>query len=492
MSALFQDVQTSRIFSDSKTFVDCDARRSPVSIRIDYNRLRAEPPVDLRRFVEANFQCPAIPADAPATSDIPFREHLNALWDRLVRSDRRGSGRSTLIPLPHEYVVPGGRFREAYYWDSYFTMIGLAASGRKRLIESMLDNFAFLIDSYGFVPNGNRTYYTGRSQPPFFFAMVNLYMQVASAEKGLAYLPALRREYDFWMDGAEELRPGSPSHRRVVLYRGTILNRYWDDFDAPRPESYREDVHLAQALSAAAGKRLYRELRAGAESGWDYSSRWFADPRDFASIRTTGILPVDLNSLLFAMESTLSELYRAAGDLEAHRRFEARARARFTAINDLFWNADAGMFQDVDWRRSVFTERVTAASFYPMYFRAARGDLARKQTPRLIDALLKEGGIVTSTYASGQQWDSPNGWPPLQWIAVKGLLHYGFAEQSDDIRRRWLAVNRRVYSNTGKMMEKYDVVDTSLPAGGGEYPAQDGFGWTNGVALGLLDDNALY
>lgn len=492
LSALFQDVQISRLFEDSKTFVDCDARRRPASIGIDYERLRVGATVDLRSFVDANFRCHPVSDETPTAVARPFREHLLKLWDGLVRSDRRGSGISTLIPLPYEYVVPGGRFREAYYWDSYFTMIGLAASGRAGLVKSMLDNFAFLIDSYGFVPNGNRSYYEGRSQPPFFSAMVNLYMQFASPAQGLAYLPALRREYEFWMDGMEALQPERPAHRRVVLYRGAVLNRYWDDFDLPRPESYREDVELAQAIPAAGRKRLYRELRAGAESGWDYSSRWFADPEEFFSIRTTSLLPVDLNSLMFALETTLSALYRAAGDPEEHRRFGARARARFAAINDLFWNADAGMYQDIDWRRAEFTERMTAASFYPMYFRAARDDLARSQAPRLLQALMKDGGIAASTHESGQQWDSPNGWAPLQWIAVKGLLHYGFVEQSSEIRRRWLALNRKVFSTTGKMMEKYNVVDTSLPAGGGEYPAQDGFGWTNGVALGLLDRNALY
>lgn len=494
LGGLFQDVQMSRLFDDSKNFVDCDPRSNPANILDRYDRLEVKRADTLRQFVAENFRCPAESADTPGTGSVrrPFREHLMSAWDLLVRSDSRGSGISTLIRLPSGYVVPGGRFREVYYWDSYFTMIGLAASGRLALIESMLDNFAFLIDSFGFIPNGNRTYYAGRSQPPFFFAMVNLFAQAASPDRALKYLPAMRTEYGFWMDGEEQLQPESPSHRRVVLYRGAILNRYWDDFDTPRPESYLEDVELARTLPAQERKRLYRELRAGAESGWDYSSRWFADAGEFASIRTTGILPVDLNSLMFAMESTLSVLYRIAGDMQAHGLFSRKAQARFAAINDLFWNTESAMFQDIDWQDGVFTERVTAASFYPMYFRAARQEHARTQAPRLLRDLLAEGGIATTTYASGQQWDRPNGWAPLQWIAVKGLQHYGFVEESNDIRRRWLAVNRKVFSDIGKMMEKYNVVDTSVEAGGGEYPAQDGFGWTNGVALGLLEEQALY
>jgi alpha,alpha-trehalase len=97
---------------------------------------------------------------------------------------------------------------------------------------------------------------------------------------------------------------------------------------------------------------------------------------------------------------------------------------------------------------------------------------------------------VTTTIASGQQWDAPNGWPPLQWLAIEGVRRYGRGDLADEARRRWLALVRRTYRATGRMMEKYDVVDPARPAGGGEYPTQDGFGWTNGVALALLAQEA--
>lgn len=492
LGELFDDVQRSRIFPDAKTFVDCIANSKPAEIRSAYESTRNREALDLSDFIEARFDCPAPAPDTGFRTNKPFEQHLQGHWSQLVRSVERQMPYSTLIPLPNEYVVPGGRFREIYYWDSYFTMIGLAVSGRLGLMASMLDNFAFLIESLGFIPNGNRTYYEGRSQPPFFAAMVNLYMQATSIQSALKYLPALRREYEFWSNGRERLSREAPDHRRVVLYRGAVLNRYWDDYDLPRPESHREDTELGRHLSEAGKRRLYRELRAGAESGWDYSTRWFADSGDFASIRTTAILPVDLNSLMYFLERTLAVLYRAAGDDDAQRRFRELSVARALAIDELFWNPESGMYQDILWRAGAFTGRVTAASFYPMYFRAARPDLARRQAPALLEALLAAGGILTTTEASGQQWDKPNGWAPLQWIASKGLVHYGFVEESNEIERRWLAFNRRVFANTGKMMEKYNVSDTTLTAGGGEYPAQDGFGWTNGVALGFLEDGAAY
>ena len=149
---------------------------------------------------------------------------------------------SSLLPLPQPYVVPGGRFREIYYWDSYFTMLGLEESGRRDLVVDMVHDFAYLIDTYGHVPNGTRTYYLSRSQPPFFFEMVGLLSSDDPARAFVRYLPELKREYAFWMEGAQSLRRGRAHRRVVALPDGSILNRYWDDRDTPRDESYREDT----------------------------------------------------------------------------------------------------------------------------------------------------------------------------------------------------------------------------------------------------------
>src|SRR5262249_44692964 len=152
---------------------------------------------------------------------------------------------SSLLPLPRPFVVPGGRFREVYYWDTYFTMLGLVESGHQKLVQDLVDNFAYLIDTYGHVPNGNLTYYLSRAQPPFFFKMVGLLSADDEAKAFAQYLPELKKEYAFWMEGAEALRPGM-AHRRVVAFPdGSVLNRYWDDRETARDESYREDMTLA-------------------------------------------------------------------------------------------------------------------------------------------------------------------------------------------------------------------------------------------------------
>ena len=130
--------------------------------------------------------------------------------------------------------MPGGRFSELYYWDLYFVLLGLAESGRRDLVEDMAKNFADLMDTYGHAPNGTRTYYLSRSQPPFFFEMVSLLSPSDPAAAFARYLKELKTEYAYWMDGADALKPGQAHRHAVALEDGSILNRYWDASDAPR------------------------------------------------------------------------------------------------------------------------------------------------------------------------------------------------------------------------------------------------------------------
>ncbi|HEX6910485.1 MAG TPA: alpha,alpha-trehalase TreF [Longimicrobium sp.] len=490
LGPLFHDVQVAGVFGDSKTFVDAVPRRAPGEIAARYQAARNGPGFALDRFVADAFDLPRdAGAGFAADSSGGMEAHIRALWPALTRQPDARGGASSLIPLPHAYVVPGGRFREVYYWDSYFTMLGLVESGRLDLVGSMLDNFAYLVRTIGHVPNGNRTYYLGRSQPPYLAAMVGLYARAADTAQALRWLDALEAEHAFWMDGADRLAPGTAHRRAVRLPDGALLNRYWDDRPEPRPESYREDWTLAQTLPEGQRERFYRNVRAAAESGWDFSSRWMRDPRDLRTLETTELAPVDLNSLLYHAERTIAALraFRGRpGDAEAAARFTAAAEARRAALRAAAYDPPGGWFYDVRWRTGErVADRPTLAAAAPLYFGLATAQQGRAVADRLERDFLRAGGFVTTLVTSGQQWDAPNGWPPLQWLAIEGARRYGRADLADRARGRWLALNRRVYAATGKMTEKYDVVDPQRPAGGGEYPTQDGFGWTNGVALAL-------
>ena len=230
-------------------------------------------------------------------------------------------------------------------------------------------------------------------------------------------------------------------------------------------------------------------MRATAESGWDFSSRWLRDPRDLRTLETTDLVPVDLNSLLYCSERTIAALraFRGrAGDAQVAQRFTTAAEQRRAALLAVAYDPDSGFFYDVRWKSGQrVTDRPTLAAAAPLYFGLATPEQGRRVAARLERDFLKPGGFVTTLIASGQQWDRPNGWPPLQWLAIEGVRRYGRADLAAAARERWLTLNRRTYRSTGRMMEKYDVVDLNRRAGGGEYPTQDGFGWTNGVALAL-------
>jgi alpha,alpha-trehalase len=485
---LFDRVQRERLFPDSKTFADAEAVRPPETVLAEYRAASSRPDFDLRAFVATRFVMPRSAGEAyHSQPGQDVRQHIDQLWNVLTREADRASPLSSRIPLPHRYVVPGGRFAEIYYWDSYFTMLGLEESGRHDLTVAMLKNFAWEITTLGHVPNGNRSYYSSRSQPPFFALMVQLVVERDGPATYAEYLPALKREYAFWMDGAATLR-GVAAHRRVVrLGDGSLLNRYWDDRDTPREEAYREDVATAQASTRPASE-VYRNLRAAAESGWDFSSRWFADAKTLGTIRTTELIPPDLNSLLYSLELTIAAGCDAGGDPGGAKHMRERAAARKNAMQRYLWNRELTAFTDYDFRAQKPSPQLTAASLYPLFVKLASKAQARAVAAATRAQLLQPHGLATTTHNTGQQWDAPNGWAPLQWIAIRGLLNYDERALAATIARGWVGANLDVFRSTGKLVEKYDV-SGSVGGRGGEYPLQDGFGWTNGVLRKLL---ALY
>jgi len=486
MPALFDAVQRGQVFKDQKTFVDLVPQQSPAIIERDFLAQRQAPGFDLAAFVDQHFKA-TVPPTTPALPDsASVTSHIDALWPLLSRDSRQVPAYSSQLPLPRPYVVPGGRFGELYYWDSYFTMLGLHASGEDARARDMLADFAHLIDTWGHIPNGTRSYYLSRSQPPFFSHMVTL---EAAHEGGPAqvarYLPQLRREYAFWMEGAHGLAPGQ-AHRRVVrLDDGSVLNRYWDDLDTPRPESYLQDRNTAALASERAPGEVYRDLRAGAESGWDYSSRWLGDRRSLQTIRTTAILPVDLNSLLYHLETTIAVACEQRADAACTKEFRAHAAARRQAMTQHLWNR-TGYWADYDWQWRRVSDAPNAAALFPLFVGLATPEQARQTARMVAQQLLTPAGLATTRERTGQQWDAPNLWAPLQWVAVEGLRRYGEDALARRVAEGFLGKVKARYAVEHKLVEKYSS-DPAAAGGGGEYPLQDGFGWSNGVTRALLD-----
>ena len=507
--SLFDAIQMKQVFPDGKTFVDCTPKRPVQDILLDYEKASTQAGFNLKQFVTDNFNLPEQPPAIEVKAEKDVRKHIEDLWPLLTRQPAPAKEGSSLLPLPNPYIVPGGRFREVYYWDSYFTMLGLKVSGRVDMIENMVKNFAYLIDTYGHIPNGNRSYYLTRSQPPFFSLMVQLLADAKKDDRMYdTFLPAIEKEYGFWMEGDKNLKPGETLKRVVKMPDGSFMNHYWDDANSPRCESYKEDVMTAgetvdlklaairfgsgaAADSFAANEKItmYKHLRAGAESGWDFSSRWFADSMILGTIETTHIIPVDLNCLLYFTEKLLAKQYARKGDNKKAADYTKWAAERQKAILQYCFDKQQGFFTDYNYVKMQSTGRITAAGLYPLCF--LEGSLLAEKMPAIAKVvekqLLADGGLLTTPVKSGQQWDAPNGWAPLQWMSIWGLERCVQPELAKTIATRWIKLNSDVFARTGKLMEKYNVADTKLEAGGGEYPGQDGFGWTNGVLLGLME-----
>jgi alpha,alpha-trehalase len=488
---LFVDLQNSGIFTDDKIISDALPKASPEEILKAYRKEKGEPDFDLKIFFDRFFQPNRHKSvDFKSDSSRSISEHIEILWGVLKRKADVAVEGSSLIPLPCPYIVPGGRFSEIYYWDSYFTMLGLQVSGKIDVIESMVDNFSWLIKTIGYIPSGNRTYYLGRSQPPFYALMVDLLVETKGCEALVKYLPFMEKEYAFWMSGQATIEGSDSvvaSNHVVRLGNGEFLNRYFDQYHRPRIEMYATDLELAKKTNRPAGD-LFSNIRAACESGWDFSSRWLRHANDLTTIHTTEILPVDLNCLLYFLEITIAKGHATQGNTSSFERYDYLAKKRKVLIMKYLWNESDGYFHDYDFVKKDQTEVFTLAGMFPLFFKLANKEQAKNCAEIIKKYFLKAGGLVTSLTHSGQQWDAPNGWAPLQWIGVQGLRNYGFHELANESSNNWKQLNTDIYRRTGKLLEKYNVEDMKLVGGGGEYEVQDGFGWTNGVLLKLLSE----
>jgi len=491
LGELLVAVQQDNVYGDGKTFVDLVPTRRLRSIKEEYELLKRDPDFDLRTFVTGHFSAVnngVYQRPYETSRDHTPLEHIDELWKFLERRNRVTRG--SLLALPHLYVVPGGRFNEQFYWDSYFIMLGLASNGQWKMIDNMMRNFVHQIRKYGYIPTANRSYLLSRSQPPFFSHMVRLLASHRGKRVLRDYLPYLLTEYRFWMRGRSRVSSTEyGSYRRVVKVAPNVLmNRYYDNKMTPRPESLREDIETASLSGRRDSSRLYLHIRAAAESGWDFSSRWFMDPLDIRTIHTADIVPVDLNSLLYHLELTIADAYRASLNIFQARQFMKKAKARKKYIQEYLWSEEEGFFKDYNFHLSKFTSVNSLAGVFPLYVGIATKEQADKVADILRKDFLAPGGLVTTNIDNGQQWDAPNGWAPLQWAAIEGLRRYGHNDLADEISQRWRDLNKRVYATSGKFVEKYNVESDGGMGGGGEYVLQDGFGWTNGVFEALERD----
>uniref|UniRef100_A0A3P9PQ13 Trehalase n=1 Tax=Poecilia reticulata TaxID=8081 RepID=A0A3P9PQ13_POERE len=505
-------MQEAKLFNDDKHFVDMKLKLPPGEVLAAFQTLLNEwpnssiPKTKLEEFLGANFDKPGTefepwtptdwqdkPRFLSGIADEKLRlwaEQIHGLWKSLGRkmqtSVKDHPELYSQIFSPHPVVVPGGRFRELYYWDSYWVINGLILSEMTETAYGMIQNFLFLVERYGFVPNGGRVYYEQRSQPPFLPLMVESYYGATGNQQFLrAALPTLETEYRFWMQNRSITVTATGSEH--------VLNRFNVEADLPRPESYTDDLELVDGLSDELRQQLYMDLKAGAESGWDFTSRWFINASGqndgtLRDTRTSQILPVDLNALLCRNERLLASFHRLLGNNESAALYERAAARRMQAMEALLWDAERGAWFDYNLLTNSRHFAFYASNLAPVWAQCfSQPDLGEKalQYLKASGALDFPNGVPTSLRDSGQQWDYPNAWPPLQHMLIEGLSKLSSEEGKKlafDLAQRWIKTNWLAYQEY-----EYDVNGDGKPGGGGEYEVQLGFGWTNGVALQLLD-----
>lgn len=413
-----------------------------------------------------------------------------------------------LLYQPGEYVVPGGRFNEVYGWDSYFILLGLLQDNEQALAHSLTHQLLYQVEHYGAVLNANRTYYLTRSHPPLLSRMVlELYTHTQDSDDLLKALPALITYYDYWLQ---------PEH----LDKESGLSRYWDFGNGPAPEVvsgecddqgrthfdrvkefYRENKVEAYDLSLyydaerdELTELFYKGDRTMRESGFDPTHRFGP-----FSVDIIHYLPVCLNSLLYQMEQDIVTIYTHLAEhssqeqqpqFQAERqRWQSRAQQRQRSINQYLWDEEQGLYLDYHLTTRQRRHYPYATTFYPLW----TGLASSAQAQRVVDNLPTfeaPGGVRTSTYTSGNQWDDPFGWAPLQLIAVEGLQRYGNNKSATRLARQFVSLVIEDFERTGSIVEKYDLNARSSEVSQGiqyGYSSNEiGFGWTNGVVLALL------
>lgn len=516
---LLKTVQLAAIYKDSKTFVDLyQSYDENITLANFETMMRATDnnpsKEDVAKFVNDNFleanellnatlpdwrQKPKILGRIKDARYQEWATSLNDIWKGLARrmttDVRDNPRRHSLIYVKNTFIIPGGRFKEFYYWDSYWVIEGLLLSDMQQTTKGIIDNLLSIVKTYGFIPNGGRVYYLMRSQPPLLIPMVDKYYEVTKdwdfVDKNLA---TLEKEFNFWQR--------YKSVKVIKNGREYVLARYVTNSEGPRPESYREDYLLAENIRDKSKKRkFYNNVKAGAESGWDFSARWFigqnGDPSlELADIATEDILPVDLNAFLEKNARILARFYRKKDNLMKMKYYAGIAKKYREAIDAILWNEEDGIWYDYNIRHQKPRAIFYPTNLTPLYTMSYNWALSPVYGHRAVRYLQNNGitdyagGTPASLDKSGQQWDFPNAWPPLQSIIVQGLRQTNYTPAMNvakNLATTWLRSNYLGFTDSKKMYEKYDATQPGRFGGGGEYDVQDGFGWTNGVVLEFLD-----
>lgn len=516
-SELLHHVQMARIFNDSKTFVDLAMNFNESKTLTDFdillNETNQNPTVEqLKQFVEEYFSDESEfedwqpsdfnsnPAFLNTITDKALKEFakgINDIWpllSRKVKTEvREKPEQFSLVPVTNGFIIPGGRFKEIYYWDTFWIVEGLLISGMTETAKGMIENLIELLTKFGHIPNGSRWYYQERSQPPMLTAMVATYYRYTSDLEFIRdNIASLENEIDYWLNTQSvTLEKDGSNH--------TLL-RYYAPSAGPRPESYFEDYNVSSDLSEEARTDFYIDTKSAAESGWDFSSRWFivsdgSNNGTLSDIHTRYIIPVDLNAIFAGALQNIATFHAMLMNVRKAARYGILADQWRSSIQAVLWDDEDGIWYDYDFRDNVFRKYFYSSNVAPLWQGAVSLDLMKSNGPRVISYLVNSssldfpGGVPTSLIRSGEQWDFPNVWPPEVSIVVTALENIGTSEAHAlalEVAQTFVRSCHWGFLEYKQMFEKYDAEKPGKVGGGGEYNVQFGFGWSNGAVLEFL------
>jgi len=397
-------------------------------------------------------------------------DYIRSHWEESVHDDLLHPPPENVSALPVRHTVPclRGHFPVFFYWDTYFTNLGLLIQGRTELARSNCEAMAWLIDRHGFIPNNTFKSDANRSQPPYFSRMVR---EVYGATGDRAWLASMlafaRREYQFWMTARHAPlglnRHGEHASREFLL-------RFYDKLLCGR-------LGLSPEVPEGAKLSDARRYLAEAETGWDFNPRFDHRCPDFC--------PVDLNALLWSYEKDLAFFSAELGRTEDADRFEAAALVRAALLRARLWDPRRDLFMDFDHANMAIGKTASLASFHPLWLGLATPEEAAQTRAALPLFEEAHGAAVCErvSEATFYQWGHPNGWPPLTYTTVMGLHRYGYTGDAARLAEKYLAWTVRHFESTGQLWEKFNCLDGSIA--GGEYEAQPMLGWSAGVFVAL-------
>lgn len=402
---------------------------------------------------------------------------VDSYWNQIIHDPKDSQGDPHVIPLPNTYITPAAQThwkQPLFYWDSFFMFRGLIATDRDWVIPDVVDNFIYLFNRFGIIPNASLWAFLGHSQPPFLSSMIfDAYyaMQRASSATDYGTSPFIKH----WLKNRIEVAKQE-------------YTQVWED-----DKTFTHKIK-AFGLSRYGDRDVGYALTSERESGWDFTSRFYNRCNEF--------LPIDLNSLLHKYEKDFAKTAHILGDTKEEKMWEERSVERHKKMKQLMWNEEKGFFFDYDYIHQEQSDFYSLAGFFPMWAKLATHAEAKRMKEKL-DLFETEYGLTASAKISmpapmkfdhvppalrisiehllkPKQWDYPYIWSPLEYLTVIGLFRYGFIDDAARIMTKSVKANMQVFKKNGALFEKLDATSGTKQATFW-YPAHLGFGWTNAI-----------